>query len=173
MPTFTTCLAASSAGISRQQSTALSQLKASQTPSEAMINLPPALDSWKWEVHFFNEIQNRKYYSCSDDKNVYLDLLHMRYRYYELSHIQITDWSRQTKASWPATQRANLQISQMQAMSEILPCSSHERLELQFVSSDSKYRNKKGILSSSKHQHGLCDQCIFTNVLNWHNCISS
>jgi hypothetical protein len=45
MPTLTTCLAASSADIPLQQSTALSQLKASQTPSDAIINLPPAFDS--------------------------------------------------------------------------------------------------------------------------------
>lgn len=44
--TFTTCLAASSAGNPRQDFAAMSEDRASQIPSEAIISLPPARDNY-------------------------------------------------------------------------------------------------------------------------------
>ncbi|MFS8032789.1 hypothetical protein Hanom_Chr17g01561811 [Helianthus anomalus] len=44
--TFTTCLAASSAGKPRQDFAAISDGTASQMPSEAIISLPPAFDNF-------------------------------------------------------------------------------------------------------------------------------
>lgn len=46
MVTLTTCLAASSAGNPRQDFAATSDDNASQIPSDAIISLPPALDSF-------------------------------------------------------------------------------------------------------------------------------
>lgn len=43
--TLTTCLAASSAGNPRQEFAAISEVRASQIPSEAIISLPPAFKS--------------------------------------------------------------------------------------------------------------------------------
>jgi hypothetical protein len=49
--TLTIRLAATSDGNPREQSRAISQLKSSQTPSLAMIILPPALESCKENMH--------------------------------------------------------------------------------------------------------------------------
>lgn len=53
--TLTTCLAASSAGNPRQDFAAISDDRASQMPSEAIISLPPAFDSFytQYEVLAF------------------------------------------------------------------------------------------------------------------------
>jgi hypothetical protein len=50
MTTFTTCLAASSAGNPRHDFAALSEDNASQMPSDAIINRPPAVDNYHKKV---------------------------------------------------------------------------------------------------------------------------
>lgn len=59
--TLTTCLAASSAGNPRQDFAAMSDGSASQIPSEAIISLPPTLDS-------FNRRRNLEVKQIENDK---------------------------------------------------------------------------------------------------------
>lgn len=120
---LTMCLAATSGcDKPRQHLAAFSESKASQTPSDAMMSLPPQVESC---MHRFGQIWAtwvltgcKKRESNINDKcftihcrvrDCHLYLLHMWNRNNKFSYIRVSNWPWKAQTTWPNPQWPNLQ----------------------------------------------------------------